>query len=65
MITYTVAIVQETWQAQDATLKRLTIEYELLGNWRRALRHAWSVQDARGFMTWPARLCPRSTYHNP
>ncbi|CAJ1347673.1 unnamed protein product, partial [Effrenium voratum] len=27
---------EETWQAQDATLKRLTIEYELLGNWRRA-----------------------------
>lgn len=26
----------DSWQKQDATLKRLTVEYELLGDWQRA-----------------------------
>ena len=28
---------KESWQKQDATLKRLTVEYELLGDWQRSM----------------------------
>jgi hypothetical protein len=31
------ATPKDSWQKQDATLKRLTVEYELLGDWQRSM----------------------------
>lgn len=35
------ATPKDSWQKQDATLKRLTVEYELLGDWQRSMAF-WS-----------------------